>query len=89
MIYYLITIKKKIKIPDNELDIKIIKSAVGDVTKGDIQQAKSLNALLLGFNVKIQKNAEELMKKLSLNVHIFEVVYDLIDFVCVFIYYYY
>jgi len=63
--------------------INILKAGIGNITKSDIVSAKSsekenpLNAVVVGFNVKVEDDASELAKEVKIITE--EVVYKIID----------
>ena len=58
------------KIEHNEVEAKIILSDIGMINETDVTLAKASNAILIGFNVKPNREAKKLAEeqKLKLNI---------------------
>ncbi|MEA3449513.1 MAG: translation initiation factor IF-2 [Patescibacteria group bacterium] len=67
------------KINTNDVMANIIHKGLGNITEGDIGKAEAADALLLGFNVKLPTNSEELARDKKVEVKLYFVIYDLID----------
>ncbi|MFO7736560.1 MAG: translation initiation factor IF-2 [bacterium] len=67
------------KIKHENVEMKIIHTGVGGVTERDILLASTSNAIIVGFNVRMNKKARELSKQEQVDVKIFSVIYDLIN----------
>ena len=63
----------------DEIRIRIVHQGVGAVSEGDILLASASNALIIGFNVRPERKAQDLAKSEGVEVHLFTVIYDLID----------
>lgn len=72
-------IEKEIKKLENEdVKIKIISCGVGNITENDVSLAGcSEGTLLIGFGVKIEKDAFEMGQKLSNPPIIFNIIYEI------------
>ena len=66
-------------------NIHIIKAGIGNINKNDIVSAKAnleineLDAVIIGFNVKIDEEAEPLIKDKKIKIMTEEVIYKLIE----------
>lgn len=67
------------KLEHPEVKVKIIKKGLGNLTESDIDLAKTANAQLVGFGVKISSLAKQLASELDLKVNIYSVIYDIIQ----------
>ncbi len=57
---------------------KIIASALGTINENDVKSAAgSKNSIILGFNVKADKNALDLAERLGLTIATFDIIYKL------------
>lgn len=66
------------KVPKKEkYDLKIIDEKVGGITDGDIKTAIATKAIILGFNVKANKAAENLAKDNKVKIITSEIIYEL------------
>lgn len=65
--------------------IPILKAGIGNINKTDISNAKAnleineIDSLIAGFNVKIEEDAEELVKSTKVKIITDEVIYNLIE----------
>jgi translation initiation factor IF-2 len=64
---------------NEEVEIKVIHGGVGAITETDIMLGSASNALTVGFNVKIDVNAQKLAKKEKVDVRTYNIIYDLVD----------
>ncbi len=69
------------KINTEKVKVKIISKGLGNVTEGDIKRAEGAEAKLLGFNVKLSPTIENLAREKNIDVKIFSIIYDLIEYV--------
>lgn len=69
------------KINRKKAIIKVISRGLGNITEGDIAKAEAANALMLGFNVKLTPTIEELARTKKVETKLFNIIYDLIDYV--------
>jgi translation initiation factor IF-2 len=60
---------------------KIILSNIGVITETDVTLAKASNAILVGFNVRTNKEAKKLAENHKIQVKFFNVIYEVLDFV--------
>ena len=60
---------------------KIILSNIGVITETDVTLAKASNAILIGFNVRTNKEAKKLAENHKITVKFFNVIYEVLDFV--------
>ena len=68
-------------IEHEEVKTKIILSDIGMVTETDVSLAKASNASLIAFNVKPTKEAKRLAEKDKINIHSYNIIYEVLDFV--------
>lgn len=67
------------KLSNEKLIIKIIYKGVGQITESDVLLCNTLNAILIGFNVKPTKNAKIIAKKEKVKIRIYSIIYNAID----------
>jgi translation initiation factor IF-2 len=67
------------KISTDEVSVNIVHSAVGAITKTDIDLAKASNAIVIGFNLRPTQEALKLSKDLSVDVRTYKVIYEIVD----------
>ncbi len=66
-------------IESDKVDVNFLAAAAGPITEGDIQLASSSDAVVIGFNVKVEAKAARLTKSEGVQVKLYSVVYELID----------
>ena len=69
------------KIEHNEVEAKIILSDIGMINETDVSLAKASNAILIGFNVKPNREAKKLAEEQKVTVKFFNIIYEAIDHV--------
>lgn len=67
------------QIKSDKVEPRFIKSAAGAITENDILMASSSDAVVLGFNTKVESNAVRAAKREGVQVKLFSIVYELID----------
>lgn len=70
---------KKIQAP--KVIIKIICKGIGSITEKDIKTASIKKSLVIGFNVKADKNAEALAMRNDITIKNYEIIYELVDYI--------
>jgi translation initiation factor IF-2 len=68
-----------LKIPSDEISLKILHSGVGGVTESDITLAAASGALVIGFNVRANNPAKDLAKNLNVEIKYYSIIYNLVD----------
>lgn len=69
------------KLKHPEVKVTITSKGLGNITEKDIIQTDSANAFLIGFNILLTTKAQEIQKDRQANVHLYTIIYELIDFV--------
>ncbi len=73
-------IKKAILgIESEKVECQFITAAAGPVTESDIAYAASSDAIVMGFNVKVEAKAVKAAKAASVEIKLYSIVYELID----------
>ncbi|MDP6387738.1 MAG: translation initiation factor IF-2 [Candidatus Pacebacteria bacterium] len=66
------------KLESNSVKIKIIKKGVGSITENDVKTASGkTEALIAGFNTKVDGPAQSLANRLGIEIKIFDVIYKI------------
>ena len=68
-----------LKLPQDEVRVNIVRSAAGGITENDITLAMASGAIVIGFNVRPDKQAVDLADKEGVDVRTYRVIYDAID----------
>ncbi len=71
--------KAVLAIESDKVESSFITAAAGPITESDIAYADSTDAIILGFNVKVEAKAVKSAKAASVEVKLYSVVYELID----------
>ena len=69
------------KIEHAEVAPKIILSNIGVITETDVTLASASNAVLIGFNVRPNKEAKKLAEIHKITIKLFNIIYEVLDFV--------
>ena len=69
------------KIKHNEVEAKIILSDIGMINETDVSLAKASNAILIGFNVKPNREAKNLAEEQKINIKYFNIIYEALDYI--------
>ncbi len=69
------------KIEHKEVEGKIILSDIGMINETDVSLAKASNAILIGFNVKPNREAKKLAEEQKVDIKYFNIIYEAIDYV--------
>ncbi len=73
-------IRKAIEdIKSEKVECQFIGAAAGSISENDVLLASSSDAVILGFNVKVESNAVKAVKREGVQVKIYSIVYELID----------
>src|SRR6202022_3764164 len=67
------------QIESKKVDLEIIHSAVGPVSESDILLASASNAVVIGFNVKVENMAVTAAKSEGVQIKLYSIIYELID----------
>ena len=68
------------KFESDRILVKVIGSGVGDVSTKDVQDVSATSdAIIVGFNVKVERPATDLAQRLGVEIETFEIIYELSD----------
>ncbi|MDR3474182.1 MAG: translation initiation factor IF-2, partial [Devosia sp.] len=67
------------KLSTDEVSAQILMSGVGGISESDVQLAKASGAIIIGFNVRANKQANELAQREGIEVRYYNIIYDLVD----------
>jgi translation initiation factor IF-2 len=67
------------KLSDDKTKIKIIHSAVGAINESDVLLATASNAIIIGFNVRPDRNAAEVAEREKVDIRQHSVIYHVTD----------
>ena len=67
------------QIDSKKIDLEIIHGGVGPISENDILLASASNAVVVGFNVKVESLAVGAAKREVVQVKLYSIIYELID----------
>ncbi len=67
------------QIESKKIDLEIIHSGVGPISESDILLASASNAVVVGFNVKVESMAVSAARSEGIQVKLYSIIYELID----------
>jgi translation initiation factor IF-2 len=67
------------QIESKKVDLEIIHSAVGPISESDILLASASNAVVIGFNIKVENMAVSAAKNEGVQVKLYSIIYELLD----------
>ena len=69
------------KIKHNEVEANIILSDIGMINETDVSLAKASNAVLIGFNVKPNREAKKLADEQKIEIKFFNIIYEALEYI--------
>ncbi len=67
------------EIQSEKIDLEIIHNAVGPISESDALLAAASNAVIVGFNVKVENAATNTAKREGVQIKLYSIIYELID----------
>ena len=67
------------KLSTEEVSAQILMSGVGGITESDVTLATASNAVIIGFNVRANKQAQDLARRDGIEIRYYNIIYDLVD----------
>jgi len=67
------------QIESKKVDLDIIHAGVGPISENDILLASASNAVVVGFNVKVENMAVTAAKREGVQIKLYSIIYELID----------
>jgi len=68
-----------LKLSNEEVKVSVIHSAVGGITESDVMLATASNAIIVGFNVRPDKNALDSAERNNVDIRCHRIIYEIID----------
>jgi len=68
-----------LKLPQDEVRVNIVRAAAGGITEDDVSLAMASNCIVIGFNVRPDKQARALAEREGVDIRTYRVIYDAID----------
>ena len=63
----------------DEVKVKVVHGMVGGINESDVNLAVASNAIIIGFNVRADASARRLIESEGVDVHYYNVIYDVVD----------
>ncbi|MCA1560249.1 MAG: translation initiation factor IF-2, partial [Acidobacteria bacterium] len=67
------------KMTDEKVKIRIIHSGVGAINESDVLLASASNAIIIGFNVRPDRNAGDVAEREKVEIRLHSVIYNVVD----------
>jgi translation initiation factor IF-2 len=67
------------KLGNDEVEVNVVASAVGGISETDVHLAHTTNSMIIGFNVRADKVARDIVENEGLRMRYYNVIYDVID----------
>ncbi len=71
--------KSLAEIDSAKISAEILRQGVGPITEADVLLASASDAVLIGFNTKVEAKAQPVVKREGVQVKLFSIIYELID----------
>lgn len=62
-----------------EVRLRVLHAAVGNITESDIMLASASNALVIGFNVRVEPEAQRVAEQERVEVRTYRIIYELVE----------
>jgi len=66
-------------IESDKISVDILRQGAGPITEADVLLASASDAILIGFNTKVEAKAQPIVKREGVQVKLFSIIYELID----------
>jgi translation initiation factor IF-2 len=67
------------KMSTDKVGIKVLRTGVGAITESDVLLASASNAIIIGFNVRPERKAQELADQEKVDIRLHSIIYELQD----------
>ena len=67
------------QIETKKIDIDFVHAAVGPISENDVLLATASNAIIVGFNVKVENVAANIARREGVQIKLYSIIYELID----------
>ncbi len=67
------------KLSDEKVKIRIIRAGVGAINESDVLLASASNAIVIGFNVRPDRNAQDMAEREEVDVRLHSVIYNVTE----------
>ena len=67
------------KLSNDKVRIRVLRSGVGAINESDVLLASASNAIIVGFNVRPERNAAALAEQEKVDIRLHTIIYELTD----------
>jgi translation initiation factor IF-2 len=67
------------KLSNEKVRLKVLRTGVGAITESDVLLASASNAIIIGFNVRPERKAQELAEQEKVDIRLHSIIYELQD----------
>jgi len=67
------------RLTSNEVQVRVLRTASGDISENDVNLAASSNAIIIGFNVQLDHNASRVSEASGVDIRTYSVIYQITD----------
>ena len=67
------------KLSNEEVKVRVIHSAVGGITEGDVMLAAASNAIIVGFNTRPDRGAIDSAERQNVDIRTYRIIYECIE----------
>ena len=67
------------KMSNDKVKLNIVRAGVGAITESDVLLASASNAIIIGFNVRPERKAQELAEQEKVDIRLHSIIYELQD----------
>jgi translation initiation factor IF-2 len=67
------------KLSTEKVRLKVLRTGVGAITESDVLLASASNAIIIGFNVRPERKAQELAEQEKVDIRLHSIIYELQD----------
>lgn len=68
-----------VKLSNEEVAVRVIHGGVGAINESDVSLASASNAIIIGFNIRLDNMAKETADRENVDVRLYRVIYDAIE----------
>jgi translation initiation factor IF-2 len=67
------------QLSNEKVRVRVLRTGVGAITEDDVLLASASEALIIGFNVKAERNAQSTAEQQKVDIRLHSIIYELID----------
>ena len=68
-----------VKLSNDEVAVRVIHGGVGAINESDVSLASASNAIIIGFNIRVDNTAKDTADRENVDVRLYRVIYDAIE----------